>query len=162
MDVRGSFNRCTPSTTPLQTFLAFLVLSSFSVDCSSQLSSALVPYCPFPPQLAITQVILLTILLFRHIRSCSSTNPNDIVSLASEGAPQEYHIIEVADEAVRMQSTSSSGSIVHKIAEPFLTVVASSEVRDVSPSSPSPPVSNGHPSSGGSSTRARPRASLQM
>ena len=162
MDARGSFNRCTPSTTPLQTFLAFLVLSSFSVDCSSQLSSALVPYCPFHPQLAITQVILFTILLFRHIRSCSSTNPNDIVSLASEGAPQEYHIIEVADEAVRMQSTSSSGSIVHKVAEPFLTVVASSEVRDVSPSSPSPPVSNGHPSSGGSSTRARPRASLQM
>ena len=183
---------CTPSThdfaytTPLQTFLAFLVLSQFSapqhphsvpsflhhalarscpfppmtssftavaplpsppVDCSSQLSSGLIPHRPFLPQLPITRAILLTIILFRHIRSCCSTNPIDIVSSASEDALQEYHIIWVTDDAVCMQSACSSCSIVHKVAEPFLTVVACSEVRECSigPPPSSPPVSNGHP-----------------
>ena len=128
-------------------FTAVAPLPSPPVDRSSQPSSGLVPHRPFHPQLAITQAILLTITLFRHIRSCSSTVPIGIVSSASEDAPQEYHIVEVTDEAVCMQSTSSSGSIVHKVAEPFLTVVACSEVRECSigPPPSSPPVSNGHP-----------------
>ena len=46
-----------------------------------------------------------------------------------------------------MQSTSSSGSIVHKVAEPFLHVVARGEVREcsVGPPPPSPPASDGQP-----------------
>ena len=128
-------------------YTAVAPLPSPPVDCSSQLSSALIPHRPFHPQLAITQAIFFTIILFRHIRSCSSIIPIDIVSSASEDAPQEYHIMKITDEAVCMQSTSSSGSIVHKVAEPFLTVVACSEVRECSigPLPPSLPVSNGHP-----------------
>jgi 1-phosphatidylinositol-4-phosphate 5-kinase len=78
---------------------------------------------------------------------CSSANPIHIVAPASEDAPQELHIIKVTDEAVHMQSTSSSGSIVHKVAEPFLHVVARGEVREcsVGPPPPSPPASDGHP-----------------
>ena len=78
---------------------------------------------------------------------CSSTNPIHIVSPASEDAPQEYNIIMVTNEAVCMRPTRSSGSIVHKVAKPFLTVVARSEVREcsVDPLLPSPPANNGHP-----------------
>ena len=78
---------------------------------------------------------------------CSSANPIHIVAPASEDAPQELHIIKVTDEAVHMQSTSSSGSIVHKVTEPFLHVVTRGEVREcsVGPPPPSPPASDGHP-----------------
>ena len=136
------------------------------VDRSSQLSSSaasfhtapstLNSFSPKPPSSRSSSAVTF------GPTEGSNTNPIHIVATTSEDAPQEVHIIQVTDEAVHMRSTSSTSSIVHKVAEPFLTVVASSEVRDVSPSSPSPPVSNGHPSSGGSSTRARPRASLQM
>ncbi|KAH9074290.1 SAICAR synthase-like protein [Lactarius deliciosus] len=78
---------------------------------------------------------------------CSSTNPIHIVATTSEDAPQEVHIIKVTDEAVHMQSTSSSSSIVHKATEPFLRVVARGEIREgsVGPPPPSPPASDGQP-----------------
>ncbi|KAH8982889.1 SAICAR synthase-like protein [Lactarius akahatsu] len=78
---------------------------------------------------------------------CSSTNPIHIVATTSEDAPQEVHIIKVTDEAVHMQSTSSTSSIVHKATEPFLRVVARGEIREGSfgPPPPSPPASDGQP-----------------
>lgn len=127
---------------------------SSSVDRSSQLSSSAASFytapstlnslsSPKPPSSRSSSAVTFGPTDIQG----SSTNPIHIVAATSEDAPQEVHIIKVTDEAVHMQSSSSSSSIVHKVAEPFLRVVARGEVREgsVGPPPPSPPASDGQP-----------------
>ena len=127
-------------------------LPSPPVDRSSQLSSAASFYTApstlnsFSPKPSSSRSSSAVTFGPADIR-CSSPTPIHIVAPTSDDGPQEVHIIKVTDEAVHMQSTSSSSSIVHKVTEPFLHVVARGEVREcsVGPPPPSPPASDGHP-----------------
>ena len=118
------------------------------VDRSSQLSSSaasfhtapstLNSFSPKPPSSRSSSAVTF------GPTEGSNTNPIHIVATTSEDAPQEVHIIQVTDEAVHMRSTSSTSSIVHKVAEPFLHVVSRGEAREssVGPPPPSPPESD--------------------